>query len=313
MSNSLIQKLMIKASVFLIVVILMLVCVHFIPVDRNQYLAAIMDKHNALQSTPGARLIAIGGSNVAYGFDSEKLARLIDRPVINLGLHKNLGLKFMLTDLYPYLHSGDIVLIIPEYLQFYNNRFEGMSYKLAELLDTFPAAVTSLDAYQMINMLKVYAPLLRSKISRALSLIPIDPLYYRHNFNEYGDIKKEIKSNPSNTIKNIPYITENDKFDINSIKFLNDLNKKIAARGARILLIFPAGRKTNCEASEPRLDILEEKLKQMLDFPVLSSPSETCINDSYFYDTEYHLNDKGTELRMRLIADLLISNGFLTG
>jgi hypothetical protein len=308
-----VNKLIIKTLLFFMVVIFMLVCVHFVPVDSNQFLAAIIDKHNALSSTPGARLIAIGGSNVAYGFDSERLAMLIHRPVINMGLHANLGLKFMLTDLYPYIHSGDIVLIMPEYIQFFNNHYEGLSYKLAELLDTYPEGIWSLDAYQIINMQKEYAPLLRSKISRALASIQINPFYYRYLFNKYGDIKKEIKSTPSQTIRDTPYVNENDKFDINSIKFLNNFNKKIAAKGARILLIYPAGRKTNCEASGSRLNLLDKELKGSLDFPILLSPSETCINDSYFSDTEYHLNNEGTELRMDVIADLLISNGFITG
>ncbi len=305
-----IKKLIIKTSMFFIVVVIMLACVHSIPVDENQYLAAIIDKHNSLSSTSGPRLIAIGGSNVAYGFDSERLAAIINRPVINMGLHAYLGLKFMLSDLFPYIHAGDIILIIPEYLQFYNYYFEGYGYKLAELLDTYPEGIWSLDAHQIINMQKDYAPLLRSKILRSFSSLEINPLYNRQLFNEYGDIKKEIKSTSRATIIDIPYVNESDWFNGNAAIFLNNFNKKVMAKGARVFLLYPAGRMTNCQLSGSRLDNLDKELREVLDFPILLNPSLTCIDDIYFMDTEYHMSNEGTELRMNLIGNLLISNGF---
>ena len=306
-----IKKFIIKSLLFFIVVLLMLACVHSIPVDKNQYLAAIFDKHNALSSTPGPRLIAIGGSNVAYGFDSEKMAAMINRPVINLGLHAYLGLKFMLNDLFPYIHSGDIILLIPEYLQFYNDYFNGYGYKLAELLDTYPDGIWSLDAHQFFITQEHYAPLLRSKIFRSYTSIEINPLYNRQLFNKYGDIKKEIKSTSHSTIRDIPYVNENDWFNVNAATFLNDFNKKVMLKGARVFLVYPAGRMTNCQSSGSRLDDLDKKLREVLDFPILLNPSSACIDDIYFKDTEYHMSNEGTELRMDLIGDLLISYGFL--
>jgi hypothetical protein len=313
MQNPLIKKFIIKTTLFLIGVFLILACVHLIPVDKNQYLAAIIDKHQALESTPGARLIAVGGSNVAYGFDSQQLAKMINRPVINMGLHAYLGLKFMLSDLYPYIHPGDIILIVPEYLQFYNNYFEGYGYKLAEMLDTYPAGIRSMDAYQIISVLKDYVPLLRSKIYRASASVEINPLYNRHLFDQYGDIKHKIKSTTQATVRNIPYVNKSDKYDLNAAMFLNDFEKKVKTKGASLILLYPAGRKTNCEETGSRLEILDQELREILDFPILSSPFDACMGDGYFLDTEYHLNNLGTELRMKMIGDLLISLGFVNG
>jgi hypothetical protein len=312
MKSPSIVQMLIKMSLFLLLGAFTILGVHNIPIDMNQYLAAIIDKHNALSSTPGERLIVVGGSNTAYGFDSEYLAKLIGKPVINMGLHAYLGLEFMLTDVYPYLHPGDVVLLMPEYLHFFNNYYKGYSYKLAELLDTYPAGIQSMELSQLIGVLDDYTPLLRSKIFRSQSKMEINPLYNRNLFNKYGDINPKIKAVSHAAIRDVPYIKESDKFSIDAVNFLNRFNQKVQLKGVRLILIYPAGRMTNCELTGLLLEILDEQLRRSLDFPILTNPVNSCIDDNYFRDTEYHLGNEGTELRMIMIGSLLIEQGYVS-
>ena len=295
-----------KIIIFVIGILSMLMCVHFIPVDKSNYFASIYDKHKALESTSSPRLIVIGGSNVAFGFDSERLSKNIGIPVINMGIHGALGLKFILNDFFPYIHQNDIIFLIPEYFQFFNNNYAGFGRTLSELLDTYPEGIKSLDLVQIFNVIKEYFPRLRSKIWRVFSENSDDLFYNRYMFNKNGDAI--VSSEPARNIGNSPLIKENDRFNPKVTEFLNDFYKKVIKKGANIFFIYPASRITNCEMTIQKLNDLEKTLKESLDFPIYSRPLEACLDEKYFLDTEYHLNKKGIALRMNLMEDLINSN-----
>ena len=100
--------------VFVTLVIVVLTSMY----DSSQYMAAISDKHHRLSTVESPRIILVGGSNLAFSVDSEKIEKHFERPVVNMGLHAGLGLKFMLNEIQPALNGGDIVIIFPEYEHF---------------------------------------------------------------------------------------------------------------------------------------------------------------------------------------------------
>ena len=50
------------------------------------YIAAGIDKHRLLMQQPSPRLLLIGGSNVAFGFDSAEIHRHLAYNPMNMGL-----------------------------------------------------------------------------------------------------------------------------------------------------------------------------------------------------------------------------------
>lgn len=309
MQNSF-QQLIYKTGKFFCSILILLLIIYFLPIQKP-YLGEIIQKHKLLESIPGKRLIIVGGSNVAYGMDSERLEKFVHVPVINMGLHGYLGLRFILNDIYPFLHQGDTVVLIPEYEHFYNDFLEGSSYKLSELLDTYPVGIRSLGISRFRALLNDFIPMLRSKILRYFSEKDNNPTFNIEMFNSYGDVNDKFKKTSNSPIENDGYVKTSDRFNPNSIIFLNEINGKISRKGARFFLIYPAGRKTNCMASDSMLEILDQTLRNTLDFPILSTPLESCIDDVYFFDTIYHLNNAGTDMRMTMIEEILVSNGVM--
>jgi len=61
------------------------------PDDKHLYQASLL-KSNLLRTVPSPRIIIVGGSNVAFGIDSELMEEELDIPVINDGLHVALGI-----------------------------------------------------------------------------------------------------------------------------------------------------------------------------------------------------------------------------
>jgi hypothetical protein len=68
---------------------------------RESALAVLPNKHRMLRETSSPRIIFLGGSNLCFGLDSRRIADTFDMPVVNLGLHAGIGLKFMMEDLKP--------------------------------------------------------------------------------------------------------------------------------------------------------------------------------------------------------------------
>src|SRR5688572_3873186 len=81
------------------------------PVQSNDY--SIIDKHQLLQKKDPPRLILAGGSNVAFGFNSKRIADSLNINVINTAIHAGYGLKYIIDDLKPFLKQGDIVILSP--------------------------------------------------------------------------------------------------------------------------------------------------------------------------------------------------------
>ena len=102
------------------VVAVVIVCYLFTPVNPNNYLAEINHKLHLLDSVEGRRMIFVGGSNVAFGVDSHAIADSLGMKVINTGLHAGLGLKYQLESVVGNLKEGDVLVIMPEYEQFYD-------------------------------------------------------------------------------------------------------------------------------------------------------------------------------------------------
>jgi len=88
-------------------------------------MAAVLQKDRLIRTTPSPKIILVGGSNLAFGIDSRLLQDSLHVNVVNMGLYAKLGLRYMLAQVKPYIRAGDIVIVVPEYDQFYGSFSEG--------------------------------------------------------------------------------------------------------------------------------------------------------------------------------------------
>lgn len=81
----------------------------------DNYMASLIDKDHLLKHAPGPRMIFLGGSGLAFGFDSQIIADRYDYTPINYGLNVGLGGNFMLQHVRDHLRRGDVVVLCFEY------------------------------------------------------------------------------------------------------------------------------------------------------------------------------------------------------
>ncbi len=265
------------------------------------YLAAYVDKLERENSISEPKIILMGDSNVAYGIRSNMLEEAIGMPVVNMGMHAGLGQTFCMDLAKKGIQEGDIVVIMPAYYSDADGLKDGtlawmmLENKLGLIFNVricdFPALIKGFPAY----------------FKRAVEcwkngLGGIE--HTRESFNHYGDISAASDTNimEEGWLPSYPFETE---INIELMDYYNEYNQFVQKKGARMVM-----------ASMPIIDLMidgrydeviqrQERVIEKLDFPVISDWGDYVYPAEYFYDTNYHLNDRGADVRTKqLINDL---------
>jgi len=300
MNRGLFTRWVIKGSIFIFLV--MITTAAILVLLPAQDLTFIPDKIKLLESTPGPRVIVIGGSNVLFGQDSEQLSGKVKMPVINDGLIFPLGMRVILNSLVPFIHSGDIVVISPEYgLSLVD--LEGNGEFLAQLLNIYPQAIQSFELPQYIQLPDIYIMMVRFKLQY---LFNYDLSPSREDLNRYGDVIIPPGKLAQLVLPDLPIVNADQSYHQATAEAFNRFARRAEAKGATVVMVYPATRMVNCLPAKDQLDQLDNYFRDHLEFPVLNHPFDSCYAEKYIYDSYYHLNMEGRSLRTLQLAELLI-------
>ncbi|MBQ7321640.1 MAG: leucine-rich repeat protein [Clostridia bacterium] len=276
------------------------------PVYGQTFLGELAPKYDRLNEFDEPKVIIVGGSSVAFGLDSALLEQHVGMPVVNFGLYATLGTKIMMDLSKANVNEGDIVVLAPEMdeqtLSLYFNAeaaLQGMESNW-NMLRYIPKE----DRSDLVGGLYEY---LTSKIKYLREGL-LDPagVYNRDSFNDYGDI---VYERPYNTMllgydptKSIDLTA--DLFDEEFIDYINEYTAYCEEQGATVYFSFCP---MNASAVSPdnTQDTLFEFysfLYETLDCEVISNVNDYIIDEDYFYDSNFHLNDSGVVLRTSLLA-----------
>ncbi|NLP09445.1 hypothetical protein GX408_03505 [bacterium] len=284
-----------------------------LPVDQDHYFAATIDKHQRLAQTPSPKVVLVGGSNLACGVDTERLEQASGYPVVNMGLHADIGLAYMLAEVRGHLAAGDRVILIPEYEQFFGLRngnmgvLKAMSYQRAGWKNLRTPGQWAVVLLQSVNYLQ-------GKLKYYLEQtfhVDQDPhyhIYHRGGFNRFGDLVSHLDQPPVPVQEDEVRPLRATRLDHSSIKMINQFTQEMQAKGVQVCFLFPVYYDHLLPRHAPALDRLREALST-LHCPVLGTPERYALPLQCLYDTEYHLNRRGRALRTeKMIVDLA---GFL--
>ena len=333
-------------------------------VYRNTFYAELDDKYDALYSAEGEKIVLIGGSSVAFGYDSETLSKLFDRPVVNFGLYAELGTKLMLDLAEDAIGEGDIVLLAPELdPQTLSLYFSGGATLKA--LEEKPAMFRGIRRENYASLWGALWSFAGEKFGYLKKGAP-DPagVYNSRNFNAYGDVDYKVTETDENgepievdgrKEKNVmsgffdsstpvtpdPSIVSDDFLD-----YLNGFVDRITDRGAVVYFVFcpvnamaltlpdetgeeiPLGadaltlqtmetvaRVTGVSLPDrmtERCTAFDAYLAEVLHCKVLGSTVDFVYAPNYFYDTNFHLNSRGTALHTAKVGNLLYGETYET-
>lgn len=291
-----------------IVVGLIAAMAFLIPYDTVNYLAASADKHRLLYSVDSPRMILVGGSNAAFSIDSLKISNYFDKPVVNTGLHVDVGLKYMLNEVGPALRIGDIVIIFPEYEHFYFVSLDGRPTELGAVIRFCPECVSGIRTpAQFFNVVTGITQMLEGDLLRGLNpLSAYKKVYFRGGFNKRGDMIAHLNQNdklpPNNHVSSIKILSPNPAIDL-----LNSFYKARQADGVQVFFVFPAIPIDEYQAQSEKFIALYNLIAAELEIPILGAPKDFIYPENYFYDTVYHMNRIGREAHTADIIEVLTS------
>lgn len=284
----------------------------------DNYLAAVLEKDRLIRTTPSPKLILVGGSNLAFGIDSRMMEDSLHVNVVNMGLYAKLGLRYMLAQVKPYIRRGDVVIIVPEYDQFYGNFSEGDNTLNTALLYAPPDRIPDfIKSYSVVDV--VLRPRVenarRSFLEATADLFGVknkyfppdtNPVYNRHSFNQYGDVVSHLgkKSMNPDSIFVKPLPPPKD-FNRKTITELNDIGDTSRERGARAYFLFPSYIDRAYVVNGDAIAWLREKLSREMRIPILGTAEDFVFPKNWFFDTRFHLNELGRGPRTVKMIEIL--------
>lgn len=299
-------------SVSLLVAIGITAIFFLIQPDTNHYFQGSILKLNLLKTTPSPRIILVGGSNVAFGIDSQLLEATFGMPVINDGLHGGLGVA-PLRELHNYIRKGDIIIVSLEYTNFVGrSQMNGQYGVLSDWIEFSPNRIGYLES-PWKEAASLYAIMLQRKVNREINLNlvgsgmdEIRGIFTGNHFNANGDFIGHLEDKPTKPV-GIP----SDSYSITPLYedifiFLEDFNQHALGQGAMVYFEAQSSRQSNCDNTGiDRMKGFFDSFRERTSIPVITQMDQLCLPDRFFFDTPFHLNAKGRKLRTENLIENL--------
>ena len=292
----------------------------------DTYLAAVLEKDRLIRNTPSPKIILVGGSNLAFGIDSKAIQDSLGLNVVNMGLYAKLGLKYMLAQVRPYIKRGDVVVVVPEYDQFYGDYAEGDNTLNTALLyappDRIPDFVRSYSIVDVVvrprveNARRSFLRAVAAAVGKEQQIFPPDTnaVYNRRSFNQYGDavshLGKEGMNPDSIFVKRLPPMKE---FNRRTLHDLNEIAETAQEKRAFAYFMFPSYIDRSYVINVAAIDSLARKLSSGMRIPIVGGARTFAFPKEYFFDTRYHLNAAGREMRTQKMILMLKGLGSTAG
>ena len=282
--------------------------IFLLPYSNNHFILRQFTKMEAVSNPErGRAVILLGGSNVTFGFDSQRLEEKVGIPVINAALGAGLGLKMILDDCLPRIKSGDILVLSPEYEHFFGSTAYGgadMTYLFYLRSCQYPGSI-SLEQIKIIleNTPSFVNYKWECLYRRIRNKTNSEGPYFYTSYNERGDVCWHWTHDTLTTYKahqDIIHGEFNSKYFHYMIKQLKALENE----DVKVLLIPPAFAYSAYRKNQRIIKEISDSLDAN-GYAFIIPPVECAYNDSLFYNTMYHLNYKGVIKRTENLAQNL--------
>lgn len=276
------------------------------PQYKYGYNASIIDKVKRLKLISSPKIILVGNSNLVFGINSGRIENEFGIPVVNLGLHGDLGNAFLEQIAKQNINKGDILIVCHS------------SYSDdGKIVDPELAWITlenNFDLYGIIeknNYMDMAMAFPAYYIKGTILFLKhcgnqkSQDCYSRICFNKYGDNVFPRQYNG----ELIPLYNRHSQIpEINDIciRRLNSLNEYCKLRGAYLVIGgYPIFKPKTEEIDIHALNEFQEELQSKLNCPIISNYMDYIYEDTLFYNTNLHLTNEGAAIRTeQLIKDL---------
>ncbi|MFT3795775.1 hypothetical protein [Flavobacterium sp.] len=276
------------------------------PKARQSLLMSKFTKDSLLDNVAKPRIIFIAGSSMSLGLNSQIFVDSLHMNPINTGIHGGLGAFYMMDDAADRIKAGDIVVMAPEYHQFYGNFAYGGEELLRAAFDTSSPRLLLNLRWEQFKKMYGFVP--KYSISKFLPnqyfALTKNDFYSKDAFNKYGDAVLHYGKTFEHEIpifKNI----DGGEFNKELIAAISEFNKIVKAKGATFYLSYPPFQRASYDNCLKQIKEVDKALHTIPNLTILGTPERYAMDQNLIFDTPYHLNKVGVDLRStRLYEDV---------
>lgn len=279
------------------------------------FMSGIQIKHQRANSIKTPKVLFVGGSSNAYGIDSKKMEDHISVPVVNLGHHAGLGVPFILDQAKKLMREGDIVFLCLEYLM-----GSGDYRLIEETCSVFPE-VADLGKYDVRKEIQAHLSETRiglahwvkgdadySSLKDRATLEDVISSEYDgvSNFNKYGDFIGHLDQQG---YYKFPFAETKVQYRYwSEIELMNRFKAEAEEVGVDVYFSYPPIARTMYDKNAGLLEKIGKDLQNNLEIEIINTKEQLVFDESYFYDTEYHLTYEGRDVRMNMFFETIAKN-----
>lgn len=305
MRKTVLKLIVFVFSILVSMALIFVIIIQGIPAQYSEtFQYEINEKYNRIMSINEPKIIITGGSATSFGLDQDIVESETKMHVVNAALHAGFGMPFQTEIVKGNINQGDVVILVYEYKHWSNLLFDAALVTSAidnhiEMYKYIPVQF----ADETIKYMPTYAS---EKIDSFLGLIPVgvdeSGTYCKSAFSN-GDM---ILDRPACVlpypITDIPAIIDLDIISPDVINYVNQFNRYVKDRGAILLISFPPVLDEGVNSNHEDIIAFEKELEIQLDAPIISRVEDYVFSREYMFNTLYHCNNSGAEMRSYLLS-----------
>lgn len=282
----------------------------------DTYYAQLPRMYRNLTREAGKKIVVVGGSNVAFGLDSALLEQILrdagyEYRVCPFGLYGAVGTSAMLDLSRETLNEGDIVILAVEPTSETMSDYFGAEafWKCA---GEAPELILPLSRSRKGMLVGSYVPYLqqRLEILRSGVLPEGQGVYGMDSFNDRCDLVYDRPGNqmPAGFDTGLTVTLSQVEISPAFAGQVEEYCRFAGKRGADVLMSFsPVNRSCLLGDVEEEAESFFRNCNETFHCPMISDPRNYILDSGWFYDSNFHLNTAGAEVRTKLLAqDLLV-------
>lgn len=308
--SSILSGLLLSCLIFLIAVLYQLGA----PTESSRWTDEIYTiKTKIANSIKTPKLVVVAGSNALMGISCKMIREEANFPCVNAATYAGLGIEYILERSRSLVKPGDTVLLPLEY-EFYTDdgKLNGalIDYVLARDLKY----LKSLNFFAQIRFITgISMTRVQDGILAKLGTPKQWQSHYKsENLNEYGDdignraslmTKKEFQALEELKPKELEgYIKSS--YGMESIKNFVNWSQK---NNIKVIATWPNTFWFEAYQEQQAQDFFQSinDFYQRIEVPLLGNYRNSMYDKALFFDTSYHMNDKGVRYRTKQLIDLL--------
>ncbi|MDF5714783.1 MAG: hypothetical protein PUP93_13075, partial [Rhizonema sp. NSF051] len=298
------------------------------PYSEDWIYYAYRNKQKYASQIVNRKIVIVSGSNALFGIGAKQIESSTGISTVNLGVNAGLGVDYILEQAKKRLKPGDIVLIPLEFQLYYQSKDQQM---LANPLRDYIISYDNdyLNKLSLIDRLKVLLSpygieqedidvikaLLRNEspfdkktvYSRILARLDTGECYTGMTLNRNGDETCNIGKSPIKNLKKQGKIQIDLKNPIDASGSLRDFCIFAKNHQITVIPLYPAALSYSDYKADNYKNYFDKIKRFWLqqNIPFDDSPSKSFLAEQMMFDSLYHPNDQGRNLRTKNIIDIL--------